>query len=430
MNKLFFILIAVAGVFIGSYTLAQAASKFLVQQGGTGTTTAPLGQLIYGGSDATNIDGRAYRSVATTSVSCTGSISCTSFTAIGAAAVTITGSAASSPIATSTNETAGQLAYWTSTSATPATLGKVATTTLAFSGPFNGASALGTLVGGTNSTITWTGLSTTTALTQGQLLYSTGAAGVSSVATTSLTLTSFPANFSGTLGALVGGTNSSWTYWGLSTSTEMANTQVPYGTAVNTLGSEAGFTYTASTDNLAFLFGSTTSLTSSGGSWFAATSGRVGIGTTTPFGKLSVNAIAGDGGIPSLVVGSSSATHFVVGQNGNIITTAIQPATTTAITLDWSNTPPQVEYRIGTSATTITLINATTSRHWGTRKLVWVCNPAGTAGALTWVGVEWIGTAPTQTTTASYCDVYSFDVTMATSSSAFKVGGSAGTGFQ
>lgn len=38
---------------------------------------------------------------------------------------------ASGAVATSTGETAGQLAYWTSTNGTPATLGKVATTTLA-----------------------------------------------------------------------------------------------------------------------------------------------------------------------------------------------------------------------------------------------------------------------------------------------------------
>jgi hypothetical protein len=107
-----------------------------------------------------------------------------------------------------------------------------------------------------------------------------------------------------------------------------------------------------------------------------------------------------------------------------------QPATSTAMTLNWGQTQPQVEYRIGTSATTITVINATTTPYWGSRKLVWVCNPTGTAGALTWVGVEWIGTAPTQTTTADKCDAYSFVVTLATSSTVYKVAGTAGTGFQ
>lgn len=101
------------------------------------------------------------------------------------------------------------------------------------------------------------------------------------------------------------------------------------------------------------------------------------------------------------------------------------------MTLDWSKTPQQIEYRIGTSGTTITIVNATSSPYWGSTKRVWVCNPAGgTAGALTWVGVEWIGAAPTQTTTASQCDLYSFNITEATSSSAFKVAGAASTGFQ
>ncbi len=210
---------------------------------------------------------------------------------------------------------------------------------------------------------------------------------------------------------------------------------VLYTTAADALASEAAFTYTASTDNLAFLFGSTTSLTSSGGSWFAGTSGKVGVGTTTPFAKLSINPIAGDS--TPFAIGSStifsnygSGTLFSINEYGQIQATASQPATSTAITLNWTNTPNQVEYRIGVSATTITLINATTSHQWGSRKLVVVCNPGGTAGALTWAGVEWIGTAPTQTTTANYCDVYSFAITRATSTSAYKVMGSAGTGFQ
>ncbi len=132
----------------------------------------------------------------------------------------------SSAVATSTNETKGQLSYWTSTSGTPATLGVVSTTTLAFSGPFNGTSALGALVGGSNSTVSYWGLSTSTALTGGRLLYSDGTKNVTDIATTTLTLTSFPANFTGTLGTLVGGTNSSWTYWGLATTSQPSSSNL------------------------------------------------------------------------------------------------------------------------------------------------------------------------------------------------------------
>ena len=143
-------------------------------------------------------------------------------------------------------------------------------------------------------------------------------------------------------------------------------------------------------------------------------------------------------GTPQLSIGyllatSTTATSTFRGGvylMGTVQLAATSSATSTTITLDWANTPPQVEYRIGTAATSITLINATTSTQWGSRKLVWVCNPNASAGALTWSGVEWIGTAPTQTTTANQCDVYSFDVTRATSTTAYKVAGSGGTGFQ
>ena len=143
---------------------------------------------------------------------------------------------------------------------------------------------------------------------------------------------------------------------------------------------------------------------------------------------LSVNPIAGD--TMAFVVGSSTQTLFTVNTQGTITVTATQPATSTAIVLDWSKTGSQVEYRIGTSATTITIINATTSDQWGSTKRIWINNPGGTAGALTWNGVEWIGTAPTQTTTANQGDLYSCNVTRATSTTAYKLACAASVGFQ
>lgn len=62
-----------------------------------------------------------------------------------------------------------------------------ATTSLTFSGPFNGFSALGALVGGSNSTITWTGLATTSQPASSNLLVSNGASGVYGVGTSTLT---------------------------------------------------------------------------------------------------------------------------------------------------------------------------------------------------------------------------------------------------
>lgn len=65
-------------------------------------------------------------------------------------------------VSTSTGETAGQLAYWTSTNATPALLGKVATTSLTASSPLSLSQAI-TVIGGTASALSldtsgdWTG---------------------------------------------------------------------------------------------------------------------------------------------------------------------------------------------------------------------------------------------------------------------------------
>ena len=77
--------------------------------------------------------------------------------------------------------TSSQLLYGNGTDA----LTSVATTTLAFSGPFSGASSLGALVGGSASTVTWTGLATTSQPASSNLLVSNGGAGVYGVGTTS-----------------------------------------------------------------------------------------------------------------------------------------------------------------------------------------------------------------------------------------------------
>lgn len=67
---------------------ANAVTGTLAEtNGGTGTTTAPTGQLLYGGA------GGVYQSTPTTTASCTGTVSCTAFTIIGSNSITITGSA-------------------------------------------------------------------------------------------------------------------------------------------------------------------------------------------------------------------------------------------------------------------------------------------------------------------------------------------------
>lgn len=89
-------------------------------------------------------------------------------------------------VATSAAETAGQVAIWGTTNGSPAKLYSLATTSESITGPFNIPATYGKLVGGSGS-ITYWGLSTTSNLTQGQLLYNTtGGNGVASVATTSV----------------------------------------------------------------------------------------------------------------------------------------------------------------------------------------------------------------------------------------------------
>jgi hypothetical protein len=117
-------LFLIAGILIGASTVlgsianAAVTNPFKYYEGGTGTTTAPIGQLLYGGATA-------YQSVATTTASCSGSASCTPFTVIGSSPITISGGGGgggTGTVATSTHETTNYSAWWSSTSATPATL--------------------------------------------------------------------------------------------------------------------------------------------------------------------------------------------------------------------------------------------------------------------------------------------------------------------
>lgn len=88
--------------------------------------------------------------------------------------------------------------------------------------------------------------------------------------------------------------------------------------------------------------------------------------------------------------------------------------TSTSMTVDWTRANTQ-NIILGTSAVTITFSNATTTTGQ-VQKLV-ICNPpSGTAGTITWgTAITWsAGTAPTQTTTANKCDVWSFISTNAT----------------
>ena len=139
-----------------------------------------------------------------------------------------------------------------------------------------------------------------------------------------------------------------------------------------------------------FLIRRGTDALAAAGSAFTITSAdKVGVGTTSPWAQFSI------------------------GSGGAVVVAENQIATSTSMTVDWRNGNQQL-VRIGTSATTISF----TGYVAGQKLIITLCNPASTAGALSWgTSILWSGgTAPTQTTTANKCDIWSFIATQATSS--------------
>lgn len=161
----------------------------------------------------------------------------------------------------------------------------------------------------------------------------------------------------------------------------------------------SGYTLTAT--GLTAAFASTTSLTSSGGAWFATAGGSVGVATTTPWSTFSVGTGAASSSI--------TVAEYKYGKSGNV-------ATSTVANID-CNASTQIAWPLGGSATTLTLINLVP----GKKCIVVIQNPNGTAGAITWAIqspaiLKWTGgTIPTQTTTANTFDIWSFLATQGSS---------------
>lgn len=220
----------------GALTLT---TPLLVGSGGTGVNTFTSSQLLYGNGTS------ALSSVATTSVTCSGNTTCTAFTAIGAAPITInstgggTGLSTTSPIASS-----NLLVY--STVGAGAAYG-VATTSLSVSAPITFSGTLGAQVGGvtgsfgctnassgvtgcltgtnwdtfnnkqatisatwpitlTGAAVGFNGLATSTAAVLGNIPYFSGVNTFANVATSTIGAGT-GLSFSGTSGYQVGGTN-------------------------------------------------------------------------------------------------------------------------------------------------------------------------------------------------------------------------------
>lgn len=330
--------------------------------------------------------------------------------------IVISAGGGSGTVSTSTNETAGRVPYWTTTSGTPAKLGEIATSSITINAPLTSAGTPGVVLGGSSWVIDiddikaadldltditlndftndanfitlgslsatapirytagvfdFTGLATTSQPASSNLLVSNGGAGVYGVGTTTVSCTdgvsctSFSAlgaasSITSTLGTSVdisGETNlaATWpvilsgdtlSFGGLSTSTAAVVGNIPYFSGVNTFANVATGTISAGTgislDNgtrsaiggaLAITNSSPLSGLSAGYpfSFSNPTLTWLGLGTTTNSGMTAGNLYVGSGGIFQTAASSSifgytpadSATTITVASgNGTIVSSA------------------------------------------------------------------------------------------------------------
>ena len=246
-------------------------------------------------------------SVATTSVTCSGNTTCTTFTAIGASPITISSTGGGTGLST-TSPVAGSNVLTYSAAGAGSAYGTATTTFALTSFPAVLTGTVGALVGGANSSYTWTGLATSSAVVQSNLFYSSGGAGVANVATSTRTY-SGPFTNSGTLGAQVGGTASVITWTGLATTTQPASSNLlvsnggagVFGVATGTASCTTGVSCTSFT-----VIGSSPSITSTLGTAIdisdetnlAATWPSILTGDTISFGGLSTSTAAVQGNLP------------------------------------------------------------------------------------------------------------------------------------
>ena len=257
-------------------------------------------------------------------------------------------------LATSSSEVAGNLSYWTTTAGNPAQLGTVATTSFGFSGPFTGFASLGSLVGGSNSTITWTGLSTTSQPASSNLLVSDGVSGVYGVGTSSLGVTG-PITFSGTLGAQIGGAAGSFGC----TSASSGITGCLTGTDWDTFNNKqaAGNYITALTGDVTASGPGSASVSFALGNthWWTAQQN---------FGNASTSQFSATSSVWFTSLGTPAGTFLAVDPNGLVIATSTPAVGGSGTVTNIATTYPITGGPITTTGTLSLAFGTTTTNTW------------------------------------------------------------------
>ncbi|MDE1944828.1 MAG: hypothetical protein KGI03_00950 [Patescibacteria group bacterium] len=185
-------------------------------------------------------------------------------------------------------------------------------------------------------------------------------------------------------------------------------------------------------------------LVNAGANTLTLTAGNLaGFGTTSPQSKVAVsggvsigadyNTAAPTNGLiveGKIGIASSSPMFGLTIASTSVATIETDLATSTSMTISPLNGPVQ-KARIGGVGVTFSASGFIP----GQSIKLEVCNPNETAGTITWSGFHTFGTAPTQTTTANQCDMYSVFMTTATSTSEASANGimvyaQAGAGLQ
>ena len=274
---------------ITNRAISDTTGTLSVARGGTGTTTAPLSQLIYGGT------GGVYQSVSTTSVTCAGSVSCSTFDVIGSTPITLTGSGGGFGQAFEVGTNVFSQSALAPTTTQNLAIDGVGTSTFAggieawrqIAAPYFQATS--TTATSTLPQLDVTGVQVSNSLDiDGNLSFDS---------ITGTSWSDFCTSITGSADLCDGNDAGSGAGSGtISTTTPLVDTYITYATGADTVGAEAAFTYDDATDRLTVVNASTTNISAT---YASSTSGF--------FGSLSIGALTGPLQATNGVVSASSS---------------------------------------------------------------------------------------------------------------------------